>query len=588
MEVGAVSNIIDLVSKTINSIRDLRGRWKEADLAFLSLAAQLTALRAALTKIQEWSNNELSGDLDYQLIMDLDVSMSCCRLLVGKFDDFFFKLDQTTDEPFDFAGKVKFVFGTRELENVQKMVERQIGALTLLLTACNCKTTSEQKTLLRDSKTRKVIGRVELDSASLFVHRDSSSFISRWSDNLSKFSIRFDFDRELFVTKVYEKVFRGSVKDSLLRQHGLTRQENNKVSTKQQTPAMSREEIQAKRRSQAIDRTLEEDSRRLRRECKVLLLGTAESGKGEIVKQMKIIHQNGYTRDELIGYRYTIHRNVIDCAKALVEAIKMLDIRPESDVNSSYYNFLLDYTVDPDPDVPLKDTVGEAIDALWKDPFIAEVLESSDEFYLMDSAPYFFKEIRRIAAPDYIPTEADVLRSRTRTTSVYETRFLMSQLSIHLIDVGGQRSERKKWIHQFDNVTSIIFVVDLACYDQVLLEESSQNAMMEQLVLFDSVVNSRWFMHTSIILFLSNISVFRQKLARNPLRNYFPDYSGGNDVNRAAKYLLWRFNQVNRAHLNLYPHLTDPNDTTNIRSVFAAIKETILQNALRNGATLSF
>jgi hypothetical protein len=60
-------------------------------------------------------------------------------------------------------------------------------------------------------------------------------------------------------------------------------------------------------------------------------------------------------------------------------------------------------------------------------------------------------------------------------------------------------------------------------------------------------------MRTSIILFLNKVDLFKQKLARSPLSNYFPDYSGGNDVNRAAKYLLWRFNQVNRAHLNLYP-----------------------------------
>jgi len=122
-----------------------------------------------------------------------------------------------------------------------------------------------------------------------------------------------------------------------------------------------------------------------------------------------------------------------------------------------------------------------------------------------------------------------------------------------MFDVGGQRSERKKWIHCFENVTSIIFCVALSEYDQVLLEESNQNRMMESLVLFDSVVNSRWFMRTSIILFLNKVDLFKGKLERSPLGNYFPDYSGGNDVNRAAKYLLWRFNQVNRAHLNLYP-----------------------------------
>jgi len=80
-----------------------------------------------------------------------------------------------------------------------------------------------------------------------------------------------------------------------------------------------------------------------------------------------------------------------------------------------------------------------------------------------------------------------------------------------------------------------------------------QNRMMESLVLFDSVVNSRWFMRTSVILFLNKVDLFKQKLERSPLQQYFPDYTGGNDVNRAAKYLLWRFNQVNRARLNLYP-----------------------------------
>lgn len=137
---------------------------------------------------------------------------------------------------------------------------------------------------------------------------------------------------------------------------------------------------------------------------------------------------------------------------------------------------------------------------------------------------------------------------KDRTFEILLTHFLRS-----MFDVGGQRSERKKWIHCFENVTSIIFCVALSEYDQVLLEESNQNRMMESLVLFDSVVNSRWFMRTSIILFLNKVDLFKGKLERSPLGAYFPDYSGGSDVNRAAKYLLWRFNQVNRAHLNLYP-----------------------------------
>ncbi|KIW08624.1 guanine nucleotide-binding protein alpha-3 subunit [Verruconis gallopava] len=346
------------------------------------------------------------------------------------------------------------------------------------------------------------------------------------------------------------------------------------------------EDEEAKKRSQAIDRKIEEDSRRLRRECKILLLGSGESGKSTIVKQMKIIHQNGYSTEELAMYRHTIFKNVIDCAKALIAAMRQFDIEPERDINKEYCDYLMDFSIDPDPDKPLDQKVGQAVSSIWHDPCIPKVMEHSSEFYLMDSAPYFFDEVGRITAPDYIPHEADVLRARTKTTGIYETRFTMGQLSIHMFDVGGQRSERKKWIHCFENVTSIIFCVALSEYDQVLLEESSQNRMMESLVLFDSVVNSRWFMRTSIILFLNKVDLFKQKLARSPLSNWFPDYSGGNDVNRAAKYLLWRFNQVNRAHLNLYPHLTQATDTSNIRLVFAAVKETILQNALKDSGIL--
>lgn len=335
-----------------------------------------------------------------------------------------------------------------------------------------------------------------------------------------------------------------------------------------------------------IDRTLEEDSKKLRRECKILLLGSGESGKSTIVKQMKIIHQNGYSVDELALYRHTIYKNVVDCAKALVGAMRQFEIEIEQPANRELADYVMEYTVDPDPQQALDQRIGEAIASIWKDPCIPKVFDHQNEFYLMDSAPYFFDEVARISAADYIPTEADVLRARTKTTGIYETRFQMGQLSIHMFDVGGQRSERKKWIHCFENVTSIIFCVALSEYDQVLLEESSQNRMMESLVLFDSVVNSRWFMRTSIILFLNKVDLFRAKLAKSPLGGYFPDYSGGNDVNRAAKYLLWRFNQVNRAHLNLYPHLTQATDTSNIRLVFAAVKETILQNALKDSGIL--
>ena len=95
-----------------------------------------------------------------------------------------------------------------------------------------------------------------------------------------------------------------------------------------------------------------------------------------------------------------------------------------------------------------------------------------------------------------------------------------------MFDVGGQRSERKKWIHCFEAVTCIIFCVALSEYDQVLLEVNSVNRMEESLTLFGSIVNSSWFTRTSIVLFLNKIDIFKKKIMTVPLSKYYPDYEG--------------------------------------------------------------
>ncbi|KIH93063.1 hypothetical protein SPBR_03195 [Sporothrix brasiliensis 5110] len=190
------------------------------------------------------------------------------------------------------------------------------------------------------------------------------------------------------------------------------------------------EEVEQKKRSQKIDKDLEEDSKRLRRECKILLLGSGESGKSTIVKQMKIIHLKGYSEDELFSYRPTVFKNLLECAKAVINAMRQFEIEPESDEIRAYCDFLLDYSIGSGPQPSIDPKVGEAVLALWEDPVRDQLMERQTEFYLMDSAGYFFDEVRRIVHPDYIPNEMDVLRARTKTTGIYETRFQMGPLSI--------------------------------------------------------------------------------------------------------------------------------------------------------------
>ncbi|KAI9265129.1 heterotrimeric G protein alpha subunit A [Phascolomyces articulosus] len=347
----------------------------------------------------------------------------------------------------------------------------------------------------------------------------------------------------------------------------------------------SSEERERRQKSIQIDREIELASQRNQQECKLLLLGSGESGKSTIVKQMKIIHQKGYSRDELKAWRSIVHKNLVDSAKDLVTSARKLKRKFTQPKNEEIsIRIVEDYVlpIEIPPGEGLPSDLILAIQSIWQDESTMDILEQgSSQFYIMDSASYFLNHAKRVSQPDYIPTVDDVLQARLKTTGITETWFLMGKINVHMFDVGGQRSERKKWIHCFESVTSIIFCVALSEYDQVLQEETKQNRMMESLVLFESVVNSRWFLRTSIILFLNKIDLFVSKMNRVPLERYFPDYTGGNDPSKGTKYLLWRFNQTNRMNLKIYPHLTQATSTSNV-----TIGATILKNALQDSGIM--
>lgn len=102
---------------------------------------------------------------------------------------------------------------------------------------------------------------------------------------------------------------------------------------------------------------------------------------------MKIIHQNGYTPDELALYRLTIYKNLVDCMKAVTGAMEQFDIIPADDRTKELVNYITEYNVDPDPHTPLDPQAAEAVEVIWHHDVIAQVMEHQSEFYLMDSAP---------------------------------------------------------------------------------------------------------------------------------------------------------------------------------------------------------
>ncbi|KAI5308326.1 guanine nucleotide-binding protein subunit alpha, partial [Ascosphaera atra] len=249
--------------------------------------------------------------------------------------------------------------------------------------------------------------------------------------------------------------------------------------------------------------------------------------------------------------------------RVILEAMDGLAL-PLADPRSEYHVqtiFMQPQQIEGDS---LPPEVGTAIDTLWQDAGVQECFRRSRDY---------FDAISRIAAPDYLPNDQDVLRSRVKTTGITETTFVIKDQTYRMFDVGGQRSERKKWIHCFENVTTILFLVAISEYDQLLFEDETVNRMQEALTLFDSICNSRWFVETSIILFLNKIDRFKEKLAVSPMKNYFPDYEGGADYSAACNYIVNRFTSLNQAadHKQIYTHFTCATDTHQISFVMDAV-----------------
>jgi len=345
----------------------------------------------------------------------------------------------------------------------------------------------------------------------------------------------------------------------------------------------SKEDTSARDRSDAIEAQLKKDRLAMRSEIKMLLLGAGESGKSTVLKQMKLIHEGSYTQEERESYLEIILSNTIQSMHVLLDAMEMMGIALQNPANNSRAQLIMDQPHQVDGD-HLPADVADAISGLWKDGGVQACFARSREFQLNDSAQYYFDAISRIGTPGYLPTDQDVLRSRVKTTGITESHFMIGELKFKLFDVGGQRSERRKWINCFENVTALLFLVAISEYDQSLYEDESINRMQESLALFDSICNSRWFVKTSIILFLNKIDLFKQKIATSDIVNFFPDYSGRpGDVQTGCEYFSHRFQALNQnPQKQVYVHLTCATDTSQIKFVLSAVNDIIIQANLRD------
>uniref|UniRef100_A0AC34QZH6 Uncharacterized protein n=1 Tax=Panagrolaimus sp. JU765 TaxID=591449 RepID=A0AC34QZH6_9BILA len=336
--------------------------------------------------------------------------------------------------------------------------------------------------------------------------------------------------------------------------------------------------------SKKIDRDLQKQPERMVQ--KLLLLGPGESGKSTCLKQMQILHNHGFSETEVEERKGIVYSNTVRSALDIIHAMPNLGIAFQN-ANLLEHATILEKHVEEGLEfTPFSMSVKIALIELWGDKGVQECFSQRNRYQLNDSAQYFLDNVERTSKKDYRPTDQDILHTRIATTGVVKLDFLLKGIDFHVYDVGGQRSERRKWIHFFDDVNAIIFVVGISEYDQTLREDNKTNRLIEALELFDTISMSKFFVKSSMILFLNKKDLFEQKIAKTSLLVTFPSYKGGLNYKDGIEFLKFQFTKLYKNRQKLYIHETCATDTNQIQHIFNSVIDTIIQENLKDTGML--
>jgi hypothetical protein len=206
----------------------------------------------------------------------------------------------------------------------------------------------------------------------------------------------------------------------------------------------------------------------------LLLLGTGDSGKSTFARQMRIVHKAGLPQTEFVKFQSVLRENCLDSMKKIFTIADGLGINTPSSIQKQK-NLVVNAS-------ELNPKVADAIVDLWENELVKETFSRRSEYnkiQVLSACPYYFKNCRRFAEPDFRPTDTDITHAKLRTTGVVETKFKVEDTDFTMVDVGGQRSERRKWLHCFQSVTAVLYLAALDEYNMTLEEDNTTNRMEE-------------------------------------------------------------------------------------------------------------
>lgn len=232
---------------------------------------------------------------------------------------------------------------------------------------------------------------------------------------------------------------------------------------------------------------------------------------------------------------------------------------------------------------------GEHYDQLAKAVILAcslkEIQQYRSENYFLSPWDFdLFDSASRIFAKGYEPSHQDILMCRSPTTGLHEYSFMVDNMELVFIDVGGQRKERATWAKAMENIGAVIYVASLAEYGQILEEDNMKDRMVESMELFQRVFHSPKLANIPTVLLLNKFDLLGQKLEMTPLSSVFTEFTGPNEVESAYEFISKKFIErmaLKPSNKDFVCQRVSAIDQGNIMKVFAVIKAMLISSSLR-------
>jgi GTPase SAR1 family protein len=342
-----------------------------------------------------------------------------------------------------------------------------------------------------------------------------------------------------------------------------------------------------------VNRELQSDKRTETGVRKLLFLGSGGSGKSTLFKQLRTIHGGGFTELDRRGYRDHIYSQVIVQMQDMLYALDELKEEDSDEYGplelSEEGQEMAEYIDHQTGDAEVTKELAECITVLWNEKALKTVFKMRGTLKIDDSSAFFWDKVHDIVGETYLPSDDDILMVRHRTTGVVEQEFEVKGVTFRVVDVGGQKNERKKWINCFESVTAVIFVAAMSCYSEMLFEDETVNSMDDSLDLFREICNLRWFEKTAMILFLNKKDLFAERIQEIPLTFWDKAYKGDTtDYEECCGFIKTKFEALNEnpKTKHIYTHYTMATDTKNVERVFVDVQHIAINNALAHAGVV--